>query len=487
MTDPCLLPAHRLAALLRERQLSAVELLGAYEQRVARLNPKLNAIVATDWDAAKARAREADARLARGDAAPLLGVPMTVKDSIEVAGMPTVCGAKILKEHRPAMSAPAAQRVFDGGANVFGKTNVPMFAMDVQTYNPVFGSTNNPWDLARTPGGSSGGAAAALAAGLTGLEIGSDLAGSIRTPAHFCGIYGHKPSSHLVPVRGHIPGPPGTVSEPDLSVVGPLARDAQDLATALELMAGPIAPENAVFTARLPPPRAQRLDGYRVGVWLEDPACEVDGEVRKRLDAAVTVVQKAGAKVTVGAPAGLTLAEVYDLYFFLMAALVGGGLPRKQYDQARFWGALMKRFDKAPANTLPGFGYAATRSHREWLGAHERREKLRGRLEAWFRDFDILLMPVTSTVAIKHDTAGTPYKRTIEVNGRPLPYANQFMWIALATLCGLPATSAPVGGTPSGMPVGIQIVSAYGQDLSTIDFARRLAEHVGGYVAPPGL
>jgi amidase len=485
MNDPCTLPAHRLAALLRERRLSAVELLGAYEQRVARLNPGLNAIIATDWEAARARARAADERLARRDTAPLLGVPMTVKDSIEVAGMPTVCGARVLAEHRPQATAPAAQRLFDAGANVFGKTNVPMFAMDIQTYNPVFGPTRNPWDPGRTPGGSSGGAAAAIAAGLTGLEVGSDLAGSIRTPAHFCGVYGHKPSSLLVPVRGHIPGPPGTVSEPDLSVVGPLARDAQDLALALGLMAGPIAPASAVFSARLPPPRANELAGYRVAAWLEDPACEVDGEVRRILEDAVAAVRKAGAQVTVGPPAGLALAEIYELYFFLMAALVGGGLPRRQYDRARRWGGLAARFGRAAPNTLPGFGYAATRSHREWLGAHERREKLRGRLEAWFRDVDILLMPVTPTAAIAHDTAGTPYERTIEVNGRRAPYTGQFMWISLATLAGLPATSAPVGRTAAGLPVGIQVVSAYGQDLSTIDFARRLAEHAGGYVAPP--
>src|SRR5690349_15997784 len=241
MSELCLEPAHRLAALLRERAVSAVELLERHRERVERLNPALNAVIASDFDAARERARAADAATARGESwGPLHGLPMTIKDSFEYAGMATVCGAPALAQHRPRASAPAVQRLVDAGAVVFGKTNVPMYAGDVQTYNKVFGTTRNPWNPERTPGGSSGGAAVAMAAGLSALELGSDVAGSIRTPAHFCGVYGHKPSSGLVPMRGHIPGPPGTISDADLVAGGPLARSAEDLALALRVLSGPL-------------------------------------------------------------------------------------------------------------------------------------------------------------------------------------------------------------------------------------------------------
>lgn len=483
-TDPCFAPAHELIGLLRERKISAVELLGLFEQRFAQVNPKLNAIIATDWDGARVRAREADARLARGDAAPLLGLPITLKDAWEVAGMTTVCGTPALKDYRPKTTAPAVQRLIDAGANPFGKTNVPMYCADVQTYNPVFGITNNPFDVARTSGGSSGGAAAALAAGLTPLELGSDLAGSIRTPAHFCGVYGHKPTYGFVPYRGHIPGPPGTLADPDLSVAGPLARDARDLALALPLLAGPLPPASSALKLTLPPPRVGSLAEYRVAAWLDDPACELDVEVRALLEQAVSVVQNAGAKVTRGAPLNLTLAGIYEQFFFLMAMMIGNGIPQKQYAQASTYGKWMHRFNRDAPNTLAGFSWSATRSQRQWAAAHEQREQLRARLEGYFREVDVLLMPVTGTPAPLHNNKNTPYERQIEVNGQMKPYADQFKWISLATLTGLPATSAPIGRTRSGLPVGIQIVSAYGQDLTTIDFARRLAEKLGGFSAP---
>ena len=478
-------PAHELIALLRERKISAVELLGVFERRHKEINPKLNAIVATDWDGARERARAADARLARGETAPLLGLPITLKDAWEVAGMTTVCGSPALKDYRPKVTAPAVQRLIDAGANPFGKTNTPLYCADIQTYNNVFGVTNNPHDVARTPGGSSGGAAAAVAAGLTALELGSDLAGSIRTPAHFCGVYGHKPTYGFVPYRGHIPGPPGTITEPDLVVAGPMARSAQDLALALPLLAGPLPPAAHSLKLTLPPPRVGSLAEYRVAAWFDDPACELDVESRGLFEETASALERAGARVTRGAPLGLTLEQVYADFFFLMASMIGDSLPGKQYRQARRFGNFMHLFGRDAPNTLAGFSHRATCSHRQWAEAHERREQLRLKLEGYFREFDILLMPVSTAPAPLHNTKGTPYERTIEVNGRAQPYADQFKWISLATLAGLPATSAPVGRTRAGLPVNIQIVSAHGQDLSTIDFARRLAERIGGYVAPP--
>lgn len=483
--EPCLEPAFRLAAQLRERRITAVELLERYRQRVERLNPALNAIIASDFDAARERARAADAATARGESwGPLHGVPITIKDSLEYAGLPTVCGAPALAQHRPRASAPAVQRLVDAGAIVFGKTNVPMYAGDVQTFNKVFGTTKNPWNPERTPGGSSGGAAAAVAAGLCALELGSDVAGSIRTPAHFCGIYGHKPSSGLIPQRGHIPGPPGTASDADLVVVGPLARSAEDLALALQVAAGPVAPASTGWRVTLPGPRHARLADYRVHAWLDDPYCPVDASIKPALEGAVGQLRQAGAQLTVGAPP-FSLAELHALYFELLCSIFGAGLPARLYRRARLAGRFARWFGRARPDTMGGFFYNATRSHRDWLVANEKRERLRLKFEEFFRTCDVLLMPVVRIAAPPHIQARSPYQRQIIVNGRDEPYGTQFTWIGPATLAGLPATSAPVGQTAEGLPVGIQIVGAHLQDLTTIDFARQLTALTGGFRAPP--
>jgi amidase len=486
MSELCLEPAHRLTDLLRRREVSSLELLDRYAARVERLNPALNAIIATGLDAARERARAADAATARGESwGPLHGLPMTIKDSLEVAGLATVCGSPAMKDYRPRQHAAAVQRLVDAGAIVFGKTNVPLFAGDVQTFNKVFGTTRNPWNPERTPGGSSGGAAAALAAGLTGLELGSDLAGSIRTPAHFCGVYGHKPSSGLVPTRGHVPGPPGTISEPDLSVVGPMGRSAQDLELALRLIAGPLHPASRAWRVELPAPRPQQLRDYRVRAWLDDPACPVDAGVGAVLGAALERVRAAGCSVVTGAPPGIALEELYQLYFALLSALFAGGLPEKLYRRARFAGALAGWLGRTRPNSMGGFLAGVTLSHRQWLKLHETRERLRLKFDAVFADCDVLLLPVTRTTAPPHNQEREIYSRTIAVNGRPEPYASQFNWIAPATVAGLPATSAPVGRAADGLPVGIQIVGGHLQDRTTIAFARELAALTGGFTPPP--
>ena len=482
----CLEPAYGLIDLLRNRKVSALELLEQHGARLARLNPALNAVVATNLDAARERARAADAALARGESwGPLHGLPMTIKDSLEVVGMPTVCGAPALKDYRPRQNAPAVQRLIDAGAIVFGKTNVPLYAGDVQTFNKVYGTTRNPWNPGRTPGGSSGGAAAALAAGLTPLELGSDIGGSIRTPAHFCGVYGHKPSSGVVPTRGHIPGPPGTVSEADLSVVGPLARSAEDLELALLVVAGPVAPAASGWRIELPRARRATLREYRIIAWLDDPACPVDAGVRAVLEAALEKLRAHGCRVSVGAPQGFALEEIYELYFALLGAVFSGGLPDKVYRRAQMAGWLAALLGRDQANTLPGFLRRATLSHRAWLKLHEKRERLRLKFEALFADCDVLLMPVTRTTAPPHTQDGEVYSRRLAVNGTLEPYATQFNWIAPATVAGLPATSAPVGRAADGLPVGLQIVGAHLQDRTTIDFARQLAALTGGFVPPP--
>ena len=486
MSELCLEPAHRLVARLRERAVTSVGLLERHRERLERLNPALNAVIATCFDAALERAAAADAATARGESwGPLHGLPMTIKDSLEVAGMATVCGAPALKNHRPTRNAHAVQRLLDAGAIVFGKTNTPFYAGDVQTFNPVFGTTRNPWNPERTPGGSSGGAAAAVAAGLTPLELGSDVGGSIRTPAHFCGVYGHKPSSGLVSTRGHVPGPPGTISEPDLVVVGPLARSAEDLALALQAVAGPAPPAATGWRVELPAPRRKTLGEYRALVWLDEAACPVDGAVRAVLEDTVAKLRAAGLQVTVGTPP-VPFGELHELYFTLLCAIFGAGLPPKLYRRAWLGGRLAALFGRDAVDTLPGFLRRATLSHRDWLRAHEARERLRLKFEELFGAHDVLLMPVARIAAPPHNQHGSPYSRRITVNGRAEPYASQFAWIGPATLAGLPATAAPVGLTAEGLPVGMQIVGAHLQDLATIDFARLMAPVTGGYRAPPG-
>ncbi|MES1943872.1 amidase [Salinisphaera sp. PC39] len=486
MTEIHELGAAGLAAAIRDRRIGCREALEHYLERDARLNPAINAIVARDPDGARARADAADAALARGETTGALhGVPMTIKDTYEVAGMTTVCGEPSLREHRPRRNAVAVQRLIDAGAVVFGKTNTPRMAQDIQTYNRIFGTTGNPWDTARTPGGSSGGSAAATAAGLTALELGSDIGGSIRTPAHWCGVYGHKPSHGIVPLEGHIPGPPGTVAEPDLAVGGPLARSAADLALAFDTLAGPDAMRGKGWRLALPPARRERLADFRVACWFDDAFCPVDADTRRLLERAAAALGNAGARVDSAPTPPAALREEFELYERLLDAVIGAGLPGKLYTKARRGAALMRLLGRTRPATLGGFLDAATQRHKQWAVCHERRERRRREWERFFGDHDVLLMPVTPTPAIPHAQDGNLFSRRIDVDGRARPYFDQFVWIAPATSALLPVTVAPLGTTQAGLPVGVQIVGPYLEDRTTLAFARLLAEHVGGFVAPP--
>ena len=296
-----------LAAALRRREIGCVELLDHYLARGERLNPRLNAIVILDAGRARERARDADRALARGESwGPLHGVPFTIKDSYETAGLRTTCGWSQIADHVPATDATAVARLRAAGAVIFGKTNVPTLASDAQSYNPIFGVTNNPWDTTRTPGGSSGGAAAAVAAGLTGGDIGSDIGGSIRTPSGWCGVYGHKTTWGIIPGRGHIPGPPGTLAETDLGVFGPLGRAADDLDLGLDVMVGPSGEDARAWQLTLPPARRTRLRDYRVALWIDEPA----GPPRRRGTARARVGGRRAPqrrRRRVGSPAGRRL------------------------------------------------------------------------------------------------------------------------------------------------------------------------------------
>ena len=482
VSDLAFRSATELAAALRRREVSARELLDLYLARAERHNADINAIVAWDLEHARERATAADAATARGESwGALHGVPMTIKDAIEVLGMPTTCGAPELRTHRAARNAPAAQRLIDAGAVVFGKTNLPIYAGDFQSYNDVYGTTNNPWDVTRGPGGSSGGSAAALAAGLTGFELGSDIGGSIRNPSHFCGVYGLKPSWGVVPSRGHIPGPPGSLAVSDLGVLGPLARSAADLTLGLDVLAGPDAWDACAWQLRLPPARQQRLSAFRVAAWLDDPICPIDAEVAERLHAAIDTIARCGATVDAKVRP-VDGAESFSIYLRLLYGVLGVGLPAP----------LLAGFDAM----LPGLAAddeglmtnlirGASQRHRDWNIVNERRAQLRARWDAFFRDFDVLLLPVTQTVAFPHDHSEL-VTRTLAVNGQRLPYLQPLYWAGLATAAYLPAVAAPVGLAKRGLPVGIQIVAPYLEDRTAIAFAVALAQEIGGFVAPPG-
>ncbi len=483
MTDVHFASASALAAALRRRELSSRELLDHFLARVEKHDPALNAVVTLDAEPARVRAAEADAALARGESwGPLHGLPMTVKDTFETAGVRTTAGAPMLARHVPASDATAVARLRAAGAVIFGKTNTPLFAGDGQSYNEVFGTTNNPWDASRTPGGSSGGAAAALAAGLTGLELGSDIGGSIRTPCNWSGVFGHKPSHDLVPLRGHIPGPPGTLAEPDLAVAGPMGRSADDLDLALELLAGPRDDEVVAWRLALPRPRHASLAGYRVAAYLDDPGVPVDAEVLRVLHEAVERLRASGATIDERARPFDSLSEVFDLYQRLLWPVMVAGYPPDTFD------ALARHAAEHPEDSS-FHGVLArngTARYRDWAAANEARARLRARFAAFFRDFDVLLLPTASLPAIRHDHSEPMDRRTLTVNGQVRPYLEILAWNSPATLTWHPASQAPVGRTRAGLPVGVQIVGPYLEDRTAIDFARHVEALCGGFVAPPG-
>jgi amidase len=481
VNEPCWRSARELARAIRRRELSSVELVEHFLGRIERFNPALNAVVTLDAEGARAAAKRADEALARGERPGVLhGVPLTVKDAYEVAGMRTTCGANMFRDHVPARDAVAIQRLRAAGAIILGKSNTPQFCSDAQTYNAIFGTTNNPWDLTRTPGGSSGGSAAALAAGLTPVELGSDIAGSIRNPAHFCGVFGHKPTHGIVPVFGHIPGKPGDRSVPDLGVLGPFARDADDLALLLDVLAGPAEEQAKAYRLQLPAARAQTLRGYRVAAWLDDAAFPVDDTMRAPLEAAVQALRSAGVQVHQGGPP-FEFRKLYSAYRQLLDPVMSQGLPAKQV-------ALLEQASAQgdPSSPLTQFSRNALIRQRDWLDVNEAREQVRAGWAKWFEDFDVLLTPVTITAAFPHDHSSPQPLRKLKVSGRERNYDDLYAWVSLATFAYLPATAMPIGRTQAGLPVGLQIIGPYLEDRTPIDFAGRLSEVIGGFQAPPG-
>ena len=482
--------AAELISDLKNGELTSVDVTQAFLNRIRQCNDTINAVVTLDEEKALDKAREADAVRARGETLGALhGLPLTLKDTWEVAGLTCTAGAPALRNHKPEYHADVVQRLEDAGAIILGKTNVPIYATDLQSYNKLFGVTNNPHNPAHTPGGSSGGAAAALAAGMTPLEVGSDLAGSIRTPAHFCGVFGHKPTRSLVSFRGHIPGPPGTQSRPDLVEGGPMARNARDLELLLRVIAGPRPAEERSWTLRMAPSALQSLDQARVALWLEDPLCPVEQELTEGYQALGKSLSERGAMVTEASHPLLSLEHILPAYFNLLGALLSTSLKPAQRRQMK-WIARLEPWLKflGPMTPFIGeYGRGVNQPVYQWMAWSEMREKMRAEIESLFQEVDVLLTPVTPTTAIRHDHTHPVFKRRITVAGQPRAYMDQFCWIALATLLGLPATSVPIGRTKEGLPFNVQVIGAPGMDLTTIGFAGLLEEAgLAGFLRPEG-
>ena len=481
MDDRAFASAGRLAGEIRDRQIGCLELLEFFLARAEKYNPKLNAIIAWQVEKALERARAADSALARGEKwGPLHGLPMTVKESFNMAGLPTTFGNPVWKDNVPSANAVVIDRLEAAGAVIFGKTNVPYMLADSQSYNDIYGTTNNPWALDCGPGGSSGGEAAVLASGLGALGAGSDIAGSLRNPAHYSGVYGHKPSWGVIPTRGH--APPGVVTPTDISVVGPMARAAEDLALAMGVLAGPDLLQQSAWTVRLPGPRARSLKDFRVAVWAARSDAPIDDSVATLFANAVEAVAKAGANVDDKARPKFDSAEYHRLFMLLLRAATAGRLTDDAFaEQVKIASTL------APDDTSPRADVArgATVSHRAWGQGNEQRSKLRYVWRDFFGEYDVLLAPVAATAAYPHDHNPDRGARRVVVNGEPIPHVD-ITWAGLASLCYLPATAAPIGLTARGLPVGLQIIGAEGEDLTTIEFARLLADEIGGFVPPPG-
>jgi amidase len=477
MTDILNLDATGQLVELAAGRISAVELLKLSMARRDGTHARLNAVVVADPEAGLGQAAAIDAARARGEAlGALAGLPMTVKDTMDVAGMPASAGLAALRE-RTCEDAVTVARARAAGAVIWGKTNVPVMAGDWQSYNDVYGASNNPWDVSRTTGGSSGGAASALATGVTALEIGSDIGGSLRVPASFCGVYSHKPSWGAVSQTGHVPPHPGARAQRDLNVVGPLARSARDLKLLFSVIADAPAPAQ-------PPPS---LRGLKVGLWLDEPLYPLDPEVRAVIEAYAAQLSAAGVMVepiTSPVDAG-RLAACYSTLLGSVVATDMADEDRARMEELRPMAKAAMAAGAAPDSPM-GLVLAYTATHAEWLAADEVRAQLRDQAMAALSRFDLILAPVAAVAAFPHDHQPFQQRELKLSAGEAIPYVSMLNWIGLATACHLPATCVPAGLTAAGLPVGVQLIGPPGADARTLAAAEAF-EAVRGFVKPPGV
>ena len=474
--------ATELARLLRARKVSASGLLEQCLDQYAKHNDALNAVIVTDIDRAKKAAAASDRRLKKGKPiGPFDGVPMTAKESFDWTGTPSTWGDPRFRDNIASADAVAITRLTDAGAVIYGKTNVPLMLADWQSFNDIYGTTNNPWDVTRVPGGSSGGSAAALATGMSALEIGSDIGASIRNPAHYCGVYGHKPTFGVVPYRGHLL--PGIVQSGDISVAGPLARSATDLAAMLKLLAGTDGVEARGYTLTLPAAKQKSLKDFRVAVMVTDEQSEVDLPVQDLIGKLITFLGSQVKKLSTTARPSFTTKEAMDVYI----ALLRSATSRRQTD-AEFIAntAKVAASDPLDDSYLTKMLRAYVLPHRDWLRHSERRHQIRLLWDQFFDDWDVMLCPTAASAAFPHDQQGERHERTIPVNGKQVPTTDQLFWAGYSGGFYLPSTVAPLGLTAQGLPAGIQIIARQYGDYTSIRFAQLLEKEFAAFVPPPG-
>ena len=481
MLDVPFRSARQLAADIRKKKIGCLELLELYLDRVGKHDGTLNAVVVRDFERARKRARAADRALSRGEAwGPLHGVPMTVKESYDIAGLPTTWGVPAYKDNVATKNAAVADRLLGAGAVIFGKTNVPLYLADWQTFNAIYGTTNNPWDVTRAPGGSSGGGAAALAAGLTALEAGSDIGSSIRNPAHFCGVYGHKPTWGIVPRTGQ--ALPWQTAPVDIDVVGPLARTAGDLELALSIVAGPDPIEAAGWHLRLRAPRPRRLRDFKVALMLDAPGFPVDRDVRDRLVALGDFLRGQKVKVDERARPAVDIDEAWRVYTRLLRSATSDRQSDADFEKNT---GLARALAPDDETYYARATRAAVLSHRDWLAANEARHRMRLAWADFFTTYDLLLCPVAGTAAFPHDQKGERHERTLLVNGKRVLVTDHLFWAGYTGVSYLPSTAAPCGFTAAGLPVGVQIAGPQYGDLTCLHFARLLERDFQAFVPPP--
>ena len=470
--------AKGLVRLIKNQELSSFEVTEYFIGRIEAHNGAINAVIAERFEAGRKEAQRADEMVKRGEPLGALhGLPMTIKDAYEVTGLTCEVGHLPFKGRVSDTDAVVVRRLRAAGAIILGKTNTPLHCADLQTYNAIHGTTNNPHDVARTPGGSSGGAAAALAAGMTPLEFGSDIGGSIRTPSHFCGLFGHKPTFDIVPQRGHVPPAHGAMTTSALGVMGPLARSVDDLELAFNVTVGFDSKPGVGAELALPPSNIESVKHLRVGLWLGDDYCPVDHEILAGIEQAVQALASQGAAVTEAKP-DFSLAEHHETYLMHLSPIIGASFGPYEI-------ALMERVarelgpDDKSHNAIQARGTLLP--HREWLIWNEIRAHLVAKWAAFFEDYDVLICPVTPTTAMPHDQ-DTPFgARKILVNGEPRPYSDNIVWAGVATLCSLPSTAVPVGRHSDGLPFGLQVIGPEYGDRTTLAVASMLESM--GYTA----
>ena len=473
------LPAYELADKIKNKEISSLELTQHFIDRIEKYDGKINAVVVRTFEDALEAAKKADDTISKKNSlGPLHGIPMTIKESYNIQGQCTTWGIPDYKGNIAKEDGLAVKRLKKAGAHFLGKTNVPMNLADFQSYNDIYGITGNPWDLKRTPGGSSGGSAAALAAGFCSLEAGSDIGGSIRNPAHYCGVFGHKPSHGIIPSSGHelIPNVP----EPDLSVCGPLARSAKDLEIALDVMAGPMERRSKGWQLNLAECNKTSLKDFKVAIWSNDELAPVSKEIAQRCEEVGNKLNSVGTTVSFAAKPEHDFMKAEINYQLLLQSVMQSGLPEDEYQKIE---ELASSLDKNDLSVDAILAKGTVLSHRNWLRQNYAREQIKISWSKFFEEWDVLICPQLATTAIEHDHKKIS-ERTVMVDNQEQRYFQQIFWPGLAVNAHLPSTVFPTGLSSDGMPIGLQVIGGAYEDKTTIKFAELYEEEFKTFVVP---